>query len=147
MQENMPDTYTKWNWEHPALLGAFGVQPGDGADAETMRRTVRRVMEVWQWDRAWGWDFPMAALAAARSGEPGLAVDALLISSVKNRRHPNGHIYQRENLPAYLPANGGLLAATAMMAAGWTNGPSTDAPGFPTDGKWSVRHEGLKQWM
>jgi len=147
MQENMPDTYTKWNWEHPALLGAFGVQPGDGADAETMRRSVRRVMEVWQWDRAWGWDFPMAAMAAARSGEPELAINALLISSVKNRRHPNGHIYQRENLPAYLPANGGLLAATAMMAAGWTNGPSTDAPGFPSDGKWSVRHEGLRQWM
>jgi hypothetical protein len=147
MQENMPDTYTAWNWEHPALLGAFGVQPGDGADAETMRRTVRRVMEVWQWDRAWGWDFPMAALAAARSGEPELAINALLINSVKNRRHPNGHIYQRENLTAYLPANGGFLAATAMMAAGWTNGPSTDAPGFPNDGKWSVRHEGLSQWM
>jgi hypothetical protein len=147
MQENMPDTFTEWNWQHPALLGAFGMQPGDGADAETMRRTVRRVMEVWQWDRAWGWDFPMTALAAARVGEPGLAVDALLIDSVKNRYHPNGHNYQSENLTAYLPGNGGLLAATAMMAAGWTNGPSTSAPGFPNDGKWSVRHEDLKSWM
>jgi hypothetical protein len=39
------------------------------------------------------------------------------------------------NLTAYLPANGGLLAAVAMMA--------TSPSGFPKDGKWSVRAEGL----
>ncbi len=147
MQENMPDTFTKWNWEHPALVGALGMQPGDGVDAATMQRTVRRVMKIWQWDRAWGWDFPMTAMAAARAGEPELAVKALLIDSVKNRYHPNGHNYQREKLTAYLPGNSGLLAATAMMAAGWTDGPQTSAPGFPSDGKWSVRHEGLQRWM
>jgi protein-glucosylgalactosylhydroxylysine glucosidase len=147
MQEGMTDTYTKWNWEHPALLGAFGAQPGDGADPGTMRRTVRRVMEVWQWERAWGWDFGMAAMAAARAGEPELAVRALLIDVPKNRYWPNGHNYQRENLAAYLPGNGSLLCATAMMAAGWTGGPAAHAPGFPADGKWSVRHEGLKRWI
>ncbi len=146
-QEGLTDTYTKWNWEHPALIGALGMQPGDGVDAATMQRTVRRVMEVWQWERAWGWDFPMTAMAAARSGEPELAVKALLIDVPKNRYHPNGHNYQRPNLTAYLPGNGGLLAAVAMMAAGWTNGPQTRAPGFPTDGKWDVRFEGLRQWM
>jgi protein-glucosylgalactosylhydroxylysine glucosidase len=147
MQENLPDTFTKWNYDHPALLGALGMQPGDGVDAPTMRRTVRRVMETWQWDRAWGWDFPLTALAAARTGEPELAVQALLIPSPKNRYHPNGHNYQRENLTAYLPGNGGLLAATALMAAGWTGGPQTDAPGFPQDGKWAVRHENLQRWL
>ena len=147
MQENMPDTYTKWNWEHPALLGAFGVQPGDGADAATMRRTVRRVMETWQWDRSWGWDFPMAAMAAARSDEPELALDFLLFDAPKNRYLPNGHNYQRKNLPAYLPGNGGLLGAIAMMCAGWTDGPQTDAPGFPKNGKWKVRHEDLRRWI
>jgi hypothetical protein len=147
MQEGLSDTYTKWNWEHPALLGALGMQPGDGVDAETMRRSVRRVMECWQWDRAWGWDFPMAAMAAARVGEPELAIQALLIDSPKNRRHPNGHIYQRPNLTAYLPANGGLLAATAMMAAGWTDAPAGNAPGFPANGKWSVKHENLITWL
>ena len=147
MQEGMTDTYTKWNWEHPALLGAFGVQPGDGMDAEAMRRTVRRVRETWQWERSWGWDFPMAAMAAARSGEPELALDFLLLDAPKNRYLPNGHNYQRPNLPAYLPGNGGLLCATAMMARGWSNGPRTDAPGFPKNGKWSVRHEDLRTWM
>jgi hypothetical protein len=147
MQEGLTDTFTKWNYEHPALVGAFGMQPGDSVDTATMRHTVRRVMETWQWDRAWGWDFPMLAMAAARTGEPELAVQALLMDSAKNRCLPNGHNYQREKLTAYLPGNGGLLAATAMMAAGWTDGPQTDAPGFPDNGKWSVRHEGLRQWM
>ncbi len=144
MQEGMSDTYTKWNWEHPALLGPFGMQPGDGADAATLRRTARRVLETWRWDRSWGWDFPMAAMAAARSGDPGLAVEFLLMDAPKNRYLPNGHNYQRPGLPAYLPGNGGLLAAVAMMAAGWTKGPKTQTPGFPADGKWAVRAEGLR---
>ena len=147
MQEGMGDTYTQWNWEQPALLGAFGAQPGDGADSGTMRRTVKRVLEVWGWERAWGWDFGMAAMAAARSGEPELAIKALLVDVPKNRYWPNGHNYQRPNLAAYLPGNGSFLCAIAMMAAGWTRGPSTLAPGFPADGKWNVRFEGLKQWI
>jgi hypothetical protein len=104
-------------------------------DRETMRRTLKKVMEVWEWDRAWGWDFPMAALNATKLGEPELAIKALMIESVKNRYLPNGHVYQRPNLTAYLPANGGLLSAVAMMAISPT--------GFPQDGKWSVRSEGL----
>jgi hypothetical protein len=147
LQEGMTDTYTKWNYEHPALIGAFGMQPGDGVDPATMRRTIQKVMQVWQFDRAWGWDFPMAAMTAARCGEPELAIQALMIESPKNRYHPNGHVYQRPGLTSYLPANGGLLSATAMMAAGWTGSPRQNAPGFPNDGKWSVKWEGLRTWM
>jgi hypothetical protein len=116
MQEGMTDTYTKWNWEHPALVMPAAMLPPDYYDRETMRRTVRKVTETWQWDRAWGWDFGVAAAAAARVGEPELALAALLIDSPKNRYHPNGHNYQRENLTAYLPGNGSLLAAVATMA-------------------------------
>ncbi len=146
LQEGLADTYTKWNWEHPALVGALGMLPGDGVDPATMRRSLARVMEVWQWDRAWGWDFGNAALCAARTGQPGLAVNALLLDSPKNRYLPNGHNYQRADLPAYLPGNGALLSAVAMMCAGWADGPAHSAPGFPSNGKWSVRHEGLKRW-
>ena len=146
MQEGMYDTYTKWNWEHPALLGVFGVQRGDGVDIEIMRRTVRRVIDCWQWERTWGWDFPMAAMAACRVGEPELAVKALMIDVPKNRYHLNGHNYQREGLTAYLPGNGGLLAAVAMMAAGWEGGPDNHAPGFPSGNKWSVKFEDIKPW-
>ena len=38
----------------------------------------------------------------------------------------------------------GLLTAVAMMAAGWDGGPGRDAPGFPANGQWSVRWEGLR---
>ena len=147
MQEGMTDTYSKWNWEHPALLGALGMQPGDGVDPGTLRRTAQRVRDTWQWDRCWGWDFPMAALAAARTGQPELALDFLLLDTPKNRYLPNGHNYQRPDLPAYLPANGGLLAASAMMCAGWSGGPNESTPGFPNNGKWSVRWENLRPWM
>jgi hypothetical protein len=138
MMEGMTDTYTKWNWEHPSLLGIYGMQPGNGVDRQTMRRSLQKVMDVWQWDRCWGWDFPMAAMTAAKLRAPDIAVEALMIDSVKNRYLPNGHVYQRPNLPAYLPANGGLLAATAMMAL-------NDA--FPPDGKWNVRYEQLKSLL
>lgn len=147
LAENLPDTFTKWNWEHPALLGPLGMQPGLGVDAGVMRKTARKVFETWQWDRCWGWDFPMAAMAAARSGEPELALDFLMLDAPKNRYLPNGHNYQRENLPAYLPGNGGLLAAMALMARGWINGPETETPGFPQNGKWKVRQEGLRRFV
>ena len=39
----------------------------------------------------------------------------------------------------------GLLAAVAMMAAGWDGAPDRHAPGFPSDGSWSVRWEGLRR--
>ncbi len=42
--------------------------------------------------------------------------------------------------------NGALLSAVAMLANGWTDGP-TDAPGFPKDVTWAVKHEGLRTWM
>jgi hypothetical protein len=144
-EEGLDDTYTNWNWEHPSLVGAMGVLDGDGVDPTVMRASVEKVMQVWQWDRCWGWDFPMTAMAAARCGRPDLAIDALMIQSVKNKWLPNGHVYQRENLPLYLPANGGFLTAVAMMAAGWDGAPKgVNAPGFPRDG-WNVRWENLKR--
>ena len=45
----------------------------------------------------------------------------------------------------YMPASGGLLWAAAMMAAGWEGGPQRHAPGFPDDGSWTVKWEGLEQ--
>ena len=78
-----------------------------------------------------------------RLSETGMAVDALLLETEKNRYLPNGHNWQRKNLPCYLPGNGGLLYAVAMMAAGWQGAPTSHAPGFPSDGSWVVRWERL----
>lgn len=141
--ENCPQTYTERNYDHPSMLGAFGVLRGDGVDRETMRRTLYKVMKAWRWDQTWGWDYPLTAMTAARLGETRIAVDALLMTTEKNRYLPNGHNWQRQNLPCYLPGNGGLLYATALMAGGWQGAPQTHAPGFPADGSWTVRHEGL----
>ena len=134
------DTYTKRTWEHPDPVGVFGMLPPiEGVDALVARRTVAKVWKTWDWSRCWGWDFPWMAMAAARTGQANLAVDALLKDSSRN-----GYPIEGINNGWYLPGNGGLLYAAAMMAAGWDGAPARHAPGFPDDGSWVVHWEGLK---
>jgi len=135
----------KWARDHPSVLGALGVLPGEGVDPATMRRTFDWIWEHWSWADTWGWDYPMIAMTAARLGDGRRAVDALLMDAPKNVYRPNGHNYQRPGLTIYLPGNGGLLYAAAMMAAGWDGSPDRPAPGFPGDGSWTVRWEGLRR--
>ncbi len=138
------DTYTKRAWEHPDPIGVFGMLPPiDAVDRDVAHRTVLRVWRTWDWNRCWGWDFPWMAMAAARVGEPEIAVEALLKDAGdRNRYDPRG-VNTGGPCP-YLPGNGGLLYAVAMMAAGWDGAPHDHAPGFPSDGKWVVKWEGLK---
>jgi hypothetical protein len=137
------DTYGKRAYEHPDPVGVLGMLPPMvGVDAATAHRTVLKVWESWQWDRTWGWDCPWMALAAARVGEPRIAIEALLKDSARNRFDERG-INLGGPCP-YLPGNGGLLYAIAMMAAGWDGAPNKTAPGFPDDGSWAVKWEGLK---
>lgn len=134
----------KWvTTDHPSHLAALGVLPGRRVDPQLMLNTLLRVWDGWEWNKTWGWDYPMMAMTAARVGRPDLAVDALLLDKPKNRYLDNGHNYQDARLPIYLPGNGGLLTATAMMAAGWDDAPDQHAPGFPQDGSWHVRWENL----
>jgi hypothetical protein len=129
--------------DHPSMVAAFGlVPPTPLIDPNIMKRTLDDVMQKWDWPSTWGWDYPMLAMTAARLGEPEKAVDALFIQSQKNRYLANGHNYQSARLPLYLPGNGGLLSAVAMMAAGWDGCPDRQAPGFPDNGKWNVQWEG-----
>ena len=108
-----------------------------------MRKTLIHVMENWDWKDTWGWDYPLMAMTAVRLNEPELALDALLMDVPKNTYLPNGHNYQTTELPLYLPGNGGLLSVVAMMCAGW-DGCNSMNPGFPKNGKWNVKWEGLK---
>ena len=130
------------------MLGALGILPGTKADREIMLNTLKTVVGCWKMHEVWGWDFPMMAMTAARLGQPGLAVDCLLMDAPKNEYLSNGHNKQatRADLPIYLPGNGGLLTAVAMMAAGW-EGCDTDLPGFPKDGTWNVAWEGLRPML
>lgn len=145
--ESTPDSYAnpRWAKDHPSVTAAFGVLPGPGVDRPTMDRTLEWVWHNWDWPDTWGWDYPMLAMCAARLGEPHRAVDALLLDTPKNVYRLNGHNHQRPGLTIYLPGNGGLLTAAAMMAAGWDGAPERHAPGFPDDGSWNVRWEGLKK--
>ncbi len=128
---------------HPCLLAPLGMLNGGMVNRNTMRRTLEKVLKVWNWPSTWGWDYPLMAMTAARLGLGQQAIDILLMKEEKNTFLPNGHNYQAGILPCYLPGNGGLLYATALMAAGWPGAPSRKAPGFPDNGQWTVRYEGL----
>jgi len=145
--ESAPDTYTnpRWTTDHPSVLAALGVLPGGGIDRPTMDRTLSWIWEHWNWPTTWGWDLPVVAMTAARLGRPELAIDALLLDTPKNVYRANGHNYQRPGLSIYLPGNGALLYAVALMAAGWDGAPDRHAPGFPANGRWVVRWEGLRK--
>ena len=143
--ESVPDTYQNilYYSDHMAVLGAYGLLPGSKLlNIETMKNTLHWVWNNWNWDTSWGWDYPMVAMNAARLGEPEKAVDALLMDKKTNTYLLNGHNYQDDRLRVYLPGNGGLLTAIALMCAGW-DGCEITNPGFPKDGRWNVRWEGL----
>ena len=144
--ETTPDCYTNpiWNKDHPAVVGALSFVPGPQIDLPTMRHTLDWIWQNWNWPDTWGWDYPLLAMTAARLGEPERAIDALLLDTPKNHYALNGHVYQRPGLAIYLPANGGLLYAAALMAAGWDGAPKKNAPGFPDNGRWNVRWENLQ---
>ena len=136
--------------DHPAVLGACGMLPSENTpytllyDKERMKQTLNWVMQNWNWQTTWGWDYGMIAMTAARLGDPETALKALLIDSQKNTYLPNGHNFQTpDRLRIYLPGNGALLTAIAMMCAGWDGCTEPLNPGFPHDGTWNVRWEGL----
>ncbi len=145
--ESSPDAYTnpRLKTDHPSVLGAYGMLPYvDKLDTAVMKKTFNLIWNVWAWNATWGWDFPMTAMAATRLGMPDKAIDALFMPVQTNTYLPNGHNYQDKRLRLYLPGNGGLLAAVAMMCAGW-DGCKITNPGFPKDGKWKVKWEGLQK--
>ncbi len=140
--ENIDSMWTKFAFEHPALIGTYGMLPGDGVDTACFKRTLDKVMSTWDFNHTWGWDFPMIAMAAARTGNPELAIDMLLNRSSNFQFDEHG-LATGGPFP-YFPSNGALLTAVAMMSAGW-DGSEGDAPGFPKNGNWIVIHENFNR--
>ena len=64
--ENSPNIFSKFNIDHPSMLGALGILPGESIDHGIMLNTLHAVLREWEFDRTWGWDFPMIAMTAAR---------------------------------------------------------------------------------
>lgn len=143
--ESAPDSYTNpvYLTDHPSVLGTVGMLPQTPmTDAAIMKKTFNLVWDTWTWNDTWGWDFPMTAMTAARLGMPERAIEALLMPIRTNTYLVNGHNYQDGRLPIYLPGNGGVLTAAAIMVAGY-EGCKEEMPGIPKDGKWKVKYEGL----
>lgn len=155
------DNYrTKTTTDHPAVLAACGMLPqlevqnsmySSGTAKEIaplfsydkMRATYKWVMKNFDFSDMWGWDFGVLAMSAARLGMQEEAVQALVLPVQKNTYLNNGHNFQNERLKIYLPGNGAILESVAMMCAGWDGCPDVKNPGFPQNGKWNVRWEGL----
>jgi len=145
--ESAPDSYTNLPFysDHPAVLGALGFLPESRVvSKQIMNATFDFVWDHWNWKKTWGWDFPMVAMTATRLGRPDKAVDALFMNVPTNTYLANGHNYQDKRLRLYLPGNGGILAAVAMMCAGY-DGCEVENPGIPKDGSWKVNWEGLSR--
>ena len=144
--ETALDTYkdVRFTSDHMAVLAALGVLPQSPlVRQDIMNNTFDWIYDNWNWGRTWGWDYPTTAMCAVRLGQPEKAVNALLMDKRTNTYLPNGHNYQDKRLRCYLPGNGGLLTAVALMTAGW-DGCEVENPGFPKDGTWDVRWEGIK---
>lgn len=144
--ESTPDCYqpgSRYLTDHPAVLGAYSSLPAaHGLDTIVMKKTLDTVWKVWQWNDTWGWDFPLVAMTAARLHLPEKAVDALLMPIKTNTYLINGHNYQDERLTIYLPGNGGVLNAVALMCTG-ADADKVINIGFPST--WKVKWEGLKK--
>lgn len=145
--ESATDSYTnpEFRTDHPAVFGALGMLPQTNMlDTAIMHNTFNWIWDNWRWDKTWGWDFPLTAMTATRLGLSDKAIDALLMPIKTNTYLNNGHNFQDDRLTIYLPGNGGLLTAIAMMCAGY-DGCKTINPGIPKNGKWKVKWEGLRK--
>jgi hypothetical protein len=129
--EDCPETFTRFNRDHPSMLFACGFIPPEGIEKEAMLKTADRVLAEWDLPSLWGWDFALLAMTYAALGEPEKALDVLLMETEKNTYVASGNNFQkgREDLPLYLPGNGALLFALPFLLE----------CGFPANGKWQVK--------
>jgi protein-glucosylgalactosylhydroxylysine glucosidase len=136
VQEPRPSINATW---------LYGILPGDGVDLTVMRQTFDELLKPMLTRTPLtfvGTAEPMMAMCAARFGQPDIAVELLVGKYDKNQFMVSGYARGYDEIPVFLPSNGGWLAAAAMMAVGWKGAPSGSAPGFPSD--WRVRWEGLQ---
>ncbi len=147
--ETFSDLYEREKSLPTSMLMALGFMPKvDTVDLETVRRTFDEVNRRNGLDHWSSWQIGQAALTAARLNEPDTAVHIVTMETKTNRFMPSGYVRRPKEpngCPAYLPINSSLLLAVGLMTAGWDGAPDWPAPGFPRDGKWVVRAEGLNR--
>lgn len=144
--DNCPDTYGEFAHDHPSMLCAYGLIDSRRIDRKTMENSLKKVEECWDYPSLWGWDFAVMCMTAVRLGNPEYAIELLLMDTWKNRYVASGNNFQegRPDLPLYLPGNGSLMLAAALMTAGYPG--SGELPGFPKNGMWEVEYENIQPY-
>jgi hypothetical protein len=147
--ETEPGMYKGTGGVSSAMIMALGYLPQTPmVDKEIMRETFNTIVKRNGLNSFVSWSMGKGAMTAARLGDQQTAVDILCNDSPQARFLNNGHVQRAKEplgVPAYLPVNSSFLAAVALMAAGWDGAPNINAPGFPQDGSWRVRVEGLNK--
>lgn len=161
-------------WDDPALNGDTrslimlqGILPDTPAvDHQVALKTADHVWEVWTDPKIRGWGRPVLAINSARIGNPERAIYHLTAYDYWKFDDAGGsfpYLFRavlRWGLPPvtgfairggdggtpppFMPGNAGFLYAVAYMVAGW-EGNQVDTPGFPKDGTWTVRQEGMRK--
>jgi len=143
--QGIKDMWTKYAYEHPALIGTYGMLRGDGVDSAIFKRTLAKVGSTWNFNRTWGWDFPMLAMAALRSGDTEGALDYVLMDAPGFKFDEHG-LATGGPFP-YMPSNGALLAFIGMLCGGWDdflNSDNVKSAVFDKNSSWKIKHEGFK---
>ena len=98
-------------------IGGYSYFKSNVLDADTVKGSLNKILECWQFETSWGWEFPMLAMAAENVGERELAIKFLKLPEPKNTYLKNGHNPQRprKDLPLYLPGNGAFVLAAVEI--------------------------------
>lgn len=141
---NCKNTFATHAVDHPSMLCMYGLINNRRIDKAVISNTLKTVIDRWDYDSLWGWDFAVMSMTAARLGLKDLAIDLLLTDTPKNRYVKSGNNAQgeRKDLPLYLPGNGSLLLAIPLLAAG-IEGMSEYSIGFPDNENWEVEYENI----
>jgi hypothetical protein len=128
-----------------SLIMMQGILPDTPAvDPTVALRTADKVWEIWGDARIRGWGRPVLAINSARIGKSERAIYHLTAYDYWKFDDAGFAIRGGDGgtPPPFMPGNAGLLLAVAYCAIGW-QGSNVEAPGFPKDGSWVVKHEGL----
>ncbi|KAL5342035.1 Six-hairpin glycosidase-like protein [Aspergillus crustosus] len=130
-----------------SLIMLQGILPDTPAvDQDVAKKTSDKVREIWPDSDIRGWGRPVLAINSARVGEPERALHHL--ANFEYWIFDDAGFAVRGGdggtPPPFMPGNAGFLLAVAYMTAGW-DGSEGHAPGFPRDGSWVVKHEGLRK--
>ncbi|KAJ4398330.1 hypothetical protein N0V91_010306 [Didymella pomorum] len=137
---------TKLTSDPRSLIMLQGILPDTPAvDSNVALRTANKVWDIWGDARIRGWGRPVLAINSARIGNPERAIYQLTAYDYWKFDDAGFAIRGGDGgtPPPFMPGNAGFLLAVAYCAAGWQD--SQDTPGFPKDGSWDVKHEGLRK--